>query len=107
MANSTPARMSEMTFEQLLAAHRWRSIPGCPGRYSLPRSPTSPEVMAGGAGPSRIARLPGARDPVHVIAFEGGGLISYARPDGTFVHTLNTADGFQRKLKELGFPEPP
>ena len=30
------------------------------------------------------------------------GLISYARPDGTWVHTANTPEGFARKLADLG-----
>ena len=33
---------------------------------------------------------------------KGGGLISYARSNGTFVHTLNTLQGFERKLGQLG-----
>jgi hypothetical protein len=32
--------------------------------------------------------------------------ISYARPDGTFVHTLCDADGFRRKLVQLGISHP-
>ncbi len=43
-----------------------------------------------------------ATDPVIVVQLEGGGLISYARPDGSFVHTLNTSEGFTRKLVQLG-----
>ena len=30
------------------------------------------------------------------------GLISYARPNGTWVHTANTPEGFARKLADLG-----
>ena len=43
-----------------------------------------------------------ARDPVLVVEFEGGGLISYLREAGTLMHTLNTAEGFRRKLRQLG-----
>jgi hypothetical protein len=46
----------------------------------------------------------GARDPVAVVRFPGGGLISYRKPDGRWLHTLNTADGFARKLEALGIP---
>jgi len=42
-----------------------------------------------------------ARDPVLVVAFRGGGL-SYLREDGTLMHTLNTSEGFYRKLRQLG-----
>jgi hypothetical protein len=47
-------------------------------------------------------QVPAARDPVLVVAIDGGGLVSYAREDGTYVHTLNTEAGFQRKLDQLG-----
>jgi len=47
-----------------------------------------------------------ARDPVIVAAFEDGGLISYRQADGRFLHTLNTREGFERKLDQLGIREP-
>ena len=31
----------------------------------------------------------------------GGGLLTYARSDGTFVHTLNTESGLLRKIAAL------
>lgn len=43
-----------------------------------------------------------ARDAVVVVPLSDGGLISYSRADGTYVHTLNTRDGFARKLAQLG-----
>jgi hypothetical protein len=43
-----------------------------------------------------------AKDRVLVVPLEDGGLISYARADGRVVHTLNTAEGFVRKLSQLG-----
>ena len=42
-----------------------------------------------------------AKDRVLVVPLEDGGLISYARADGRLVHTLNTAEGFGRKLSQL------
>jgi hypothetical protein len=47
-------------------------------------------------------RVAGARDPVFVARFADGGLISYRRADGTYVHTLNTREGLERKLAQLG-----
>ena len=44
---------------------------------------------------------PMARDPVIVTPFEDGGLISYRKPDSLFLHTLNTREGFERKLAQL------
>jgi hypothetical protein len=43
-----------------------------------------------------------AKDVVVVARMNDGGLISYRREDGTYVHTLNTVAGFERKLMELG-----
>jgi hypothetical protein len=43
-----------------------------------------------------------AKDPVIVASLEDGGLISYRKPDGTYVHTLNSREGFARKLRQLG-----
>jgi hypothetical protein len=40
-----------------------------------------------------------------VALFEGGGLISYQRPDGTFLHTLNDEGGVRRKLEQLGLAD--
>ena len=42
-----------------------------------------------------------AKDPVIVTPFEDGGLISYRKADGLFVHTLNTREGLERKLRQL------
>jgi hypothetical protein len=43
-----------------------------------------------------------ARDPVVVTSFGDGGLISYRKVNGTFLHTLNTLERFERKLRQLG-----
>ena len=45
-----------------------------------------------------------ARDRVVVTWLGDWGLISYARADGTWLHTANAADGFRRKLADLGIP---
>lgn len=47
---------------------------------------------------------PQAKDPVCVVLFENGGLISYLKPEGIFIHTLNTLEGFERKLRQLEIP---
>ncbi len=91
------------TFEDLRGRFPWRPLRGCPGRY----------VLAGGASASSPAELFGALafhetrsahapDRVIVAPVEGGGLISYAKQDGTFIHTLSDAAGFRRKLAVLG-----
>lgn len=47
-----------------------------------------------------------AKDTVLVAPFADGGLISYRRNDGSVLHTLNTSEGFARKLADLGIPLP-
>ena len=59
------------------------------------------EIVPGATGGS-VHVCATAKDPVIVTAFEDGGLISYRKADGMFLHTLNTREGFERKLRELG-----
>jgi hypothetical protein len=94
---------SGSTFARLWASWHWRPIHNCRGRYCLvapnARLPVSALISD---RPATIYRLPTARDPVLVVEFEGSGLISYLRADGTLMHTLNTSEGFRRKLRQLG-----
>ena len=92
-----------MTFSALYDRWAWRPIPNCPGRYVLAAGPvaTPPPNLVPGATSSEHA-CEAAKDPVIVIALQDGGLISYRKADGTFLHTLNTREGFERKLRQLG-----
>ena len=76
---------------------------GCPGRYLLAGGPgaSSAQDLFGDLG-FREARSERAPDRVFVAAVRGGGIISYARGNGTFVHTLGDGAGFARKLHALG-----
>ena len=93
-----------VTFSALFDRWAWRPIPNCPGRYVLAAGPvaTPPQEIVPGAsgGPEHVCAL--ARDPVIVTLFEDGGLISYRKAEGMFLHTLNTREGFERKLHQLG-----
>jgi hypothetical protein len=93
----------EVTFEELLARFPWRPMHGCPGRYLLPGgpSPSAPKELFGDLG-FREARSAQAPDLVFMAAVRGGGIISYAKGNGTFVHTLGDNAGFARKLLALG-----
>ena len=94
-----------MTFDQIMSRWEWRPIPNCPGRFALSsgRSALAPsEIVPATIGMVAEHTIAAAPDPVIVTKFEDGGLISYRKPDGSFVHTLNTAEGFDRKLRQLG-----
>jgi hypothetical protein len=93
-----------MTFSELLTARNWRPIHNCPGRYVLSGvSPSLPlEALIGQEAEVRELHVEAARDTVLVVRLLDGGLISYKRPDGSYLHTLNTAEGFARKLLQLG-----
>jgi hypothetical protein len=92
-----------LTFSTLFDRSAWRQIRNCPGRYMLAAGPvaTPPEDIVPGATGSEHA-CGTAKDPVIVTPFEDGGLISYRKADGLFLHTLNTREGFERKLRQLG-----
>jgi hypothetical protein len=94
--------MSKASFEQVYSARNWHPISHCPGRYILPGSGRlSVEAIAGREIEVTEYRTDAAKDPVLVAVLDGGGIISYRRPDGALVHTLNTEEGFERKLKQL------
>ena len=95
--------LAEVTFAELLARFSWRPMRGCPGRYLLAggSTPSPPGELFGDLG-FREARSAQAPDRVWVAAIDGGGLISYAKENGTFVHTLGDSAGFARKLHALG-----
>jgi len=92
------------SFQALLEKWKWRPIRNCPGRLVLcrPARDTPPEKIIGHPGSFREYNVTGARDIVVVAPLDGGGLISYKKKDGSFVHTLNTEEGFRRKLRSLG-----
>ena len=74
----------------------------CPGRYILAESSElHPGEIIPGAS-VREYRVQAAPDPVLIVVFDGGGIISYRKPDGSYLHTLNTPEGFGRKLEQLG-----
>lgn len=90
-------------FDEVFAAHKWREIRGCPGRYIAREIPAAWGVtdLLGEPVSEHVVHYSRARDGVVVTPLEGGGLISYKRSDGTYLHTLNTSAGFQRKLNDL------
>ena len=96
--------MSEASFEKIHRSGNWQPIPNCPGRYVLRGVDRNLEIGAIAGQEVEVSEHASgaARDIVLVAAIAGGGMISYRRPDGSFLHTLNNEEGFARKLKQLG-----
>lgn len=93
------------SFEQLFKEHDWRPIRNCPGRYVLHETGChlSQTDILGEASPATEHTVEKAPDTVLVVKLrDGGGLISYRRADGSVLHTLNTTEGFERKMLQLG-----
>ncbi len=92
-----------MTYASIQSAGSWRPLRHCPGRSIWEgASDRRPSDLVGAVVAVRVFRVPTAADPVHVAPLDEGGLISYEKADGRFVHTLNTPEGFARKLEQLG-----
>src|SRR4051812_30262536 len=97
-----------MSFDDLMNSRQWRPIRNCPGRFvlvdgGLSMSPA--EILGPGVEISEF-RVDAAKDIVLVASLDRGGMISYKRADGSFLHTLNTEEGFARKLRQLGIAWP-
>lgn len=101
-----------LTLEGLLQRCDGRPIPRCPGRYVLRavEATSGPAAVVGGEGTVTLHDVPTARDQVVVTRLgedPAWGLISYARSDGTWLHTANTPAGLARKLDDLGISTRP
>jgi hypothetical protein len=92
-----------MNFEELESRWNWKPIRGCPGRFVLREmeASPSPQELVGSDVDLSEFQVENARDTVVVGQLKGGGLISYRKKDGTYLHTLNTVAGFERKLTQL------
>lgn len=93
-----------MSIQTLLDRWQWRPIRNCPGRLVLATTDRSMplDTLLGRDTHAQTFESDAAKDKVLVVPLDDGGLISYARVDGSVVHTLNTAEGFGRKLSQLG-----
>jgi len=112
-----------MLLERLRELWPWHEIRGCPGRFVVSKvgDHVPPEqllvkicekenldrtVMVR----SRTFKHSHAGDDVFVAVFldagrppHGGGLITYCKKNGSFVHTMNEPQGLERKLTAMGF----
>lgn len=97
-------REESTTFEKAFNSNDWKPIRNCPGRFLLAGGPS--EILVGNLTESKnpIVELSTETVPDKVLTIEfedGGGIISYKKDDGKFIHTLNTKDGFKRKFDQL------
>ncbi|WP_454063888.1 hypothetical protein [Candidatus Nitrospira salsa] len=93
----------QVTVKKLLDAWDWKPIKNCPGRFTLCRtvSVLSFTDLLGSEQQIQKFCSPQAKDEVLVVKLKDGGLITYSRLDGNLIHTLNTEEGFHRKLAQL------
>ncbi len=80
---------------------------GCPGRWVVVDADARTRTLQDLFGVTEVHThvILAARDPVLVARLpDGRGVISYARADGTFCHTVGSPEGFARKLGTLGIP---
>lgn len=89
-------------FNELLDRFEWVPIRGCPGRFMLAQGIVTESIqqLIGQDVIVHILHSPGARDPVCICHFTGGGMISYRKEDG-YLHTLCSEEGMRRKLEML------
>lgn len=95
-------------FERLLSRYEWIEIDHCPGRYRLakPLWDLPPLALAGESYTQHVFRQDSTADTVLLVRFESGGLLSYRRANGRYIHTLNTEAGLGRILARLGIADP-
>ena len=93
-----------LTFDEIMTRWPWKPIPHCPGRWVLSMADFcgEPETLAGPGAEVVVFEAGRTADPVVVVWLEEGGLISYKKGEGRYLHTLGTAEGFERKLSQLG-----
>ena len=93
-----------MNFEEIKSRWSWIPIRNCPGRYVWRENDknVSPEEIVGAEIELSEFQVERAKDTVIIGRISDGGLISYRKIDGTYLHTLNTVEGFERKLVQLG-----
>lgn len=93
-----------VSFEELKTKWTWKPIHNCPGRFILDQQACalSPEEIINSVIEPCEFQVEGAKDTVIAVQLSEGGLISYRKKNGRYVHTLNTPAGFERKLQQLG-----
>jgi hypothetical protein len=96
------------TFDEIFGRWGWSPIPNCPGRYTLAKGTRSLSIIEVVGHQTAVFEyaVSTARDRVFIVLLREGGVISYRRQDGSFLHTLGTAAAFDRKVLQLGIAMP-
>ncbi len=96
-------KKTKITFEKMISEWKWRPIYNCPGRFKLNNVDTTISIddLLGFEMEVKQFQTSKAMDMVLIVPFSDGGIISYKREDGSYIHTLNNEDGFKRKLSDL------
>lgn len=94
-----------LSYWELFSLFRWIPIRNCPGRSVLSEPSKSLTKELTRSPTMKKYRFENTRDLVMICSIEGGGLISFVRSDQTVVHTLNTREGFHRRLVKFGLDE--
>jgi len=90
------------SFHDLFTSFTWKPIFGCSGRYILKeKKEYTLNELTGGNSQIRTYITDKAPDTVCVIYLKDGGIISYKKKDGTYIHTLNNKSGFKKKMGML------
>ena len=97
----------DLCFMKLFKLYSWKEIKNCPGRYLLTKEDNqrlrliSPNEILNDQVSIQIFNSQICQDRIHIGKFVDGGLLSYEKSDGTFVHTLNNTSGLNRKMNHL------
>jgi hypothetical protein len=98
--------MCQTMFDILMAKYEWLPIRGCRGRHTLASGITMLGIkeLADTDLSVEEAAFDTARDLVCYCHFDGGGMISYKKPNG-YLHTLCNEAGTVRKMAVLRGPD--
>ena len=96
-----------LNFAKLFELYSWKEIKNCPGRYVLSKTDNRrlcfipPKELLNNQILIQIFTSEICRDAIYIGKYVDGGLLSYEKSDGTFVHTLNNLSGLTRKMSHL------
>jgi hypothetical protein len=97
-------RDATLGVRELMARFSWEQMSGQQGRFVLADASDPPSLgaLTGDGVPSRRVPSISGGDEIHLVPFDDGGLISYLRENGQWLHTLNTPRAFKRRVWDLG-----